>query len=201
MYKVPFSPFPVKAPCIPSLISLPVFLIAATRRDLATKVHFRVQHRDARQGVQEHPASPRCDADIFVEYPCSQNYYVCCEFIMSLRLFGANAQRAPALPPQATAAAAGAEAAAAGAEAAAAAADPAAAQVPAAVHAITVPASAEGGQQHETAAADSAAANVPTGAAANTAAVPASAEGVQQQETAAVGEAPGKLVGQERSDL
>eukprot|EP00983_Pelagomonas_calceolata_P104468 1159031-Pelagomonas_calceolata.AAC.1 len=32
-----------------------VFLIAATRRDLATNVHFRVQHRDARQGVPEHP--------------------------------------------------------------------------------------------------------------------------------------------------
>eukprot|EP00983_Pelagomonas_calceolata_P048515 1141072-Pelagomonas_calceolata.AAC.2 len=46
-----------------------VFLIAATRRDLATNVHFRVRHRDARQGVPEHPASPRCDAEISGEYP------------------------------------------------------------------------------------------------------------------------------------
>eukprot|EP00983_Pelagomonas_calceolata_P047025 1140430-Pelagomonas_calceolata.AAC.4 len=44
-------------------------LVAATRRDLATKTHFRVQHCDAWQGVLEHPALPRCDAKNTGEYP------------------------------------------------------------------------------------------------------------------------------------
>eukprot|EP00983_Pelagomonas_calceolata_P005580 182554-Pelagomonas_calceolata.AAC.1 len=29
----------------------------------------QIRHRDARQGVPEHPASPRCDAEISGEYP------------------------------------------------------------------------------------------------------------------------------------
>eukprot|EP00983_Pelagomonas_calceolata_P024007 755737-Pelagomonas_calceolata.AAC.3 len=43
----------------------PVFLIAATRHDLATKVCFRVRRRDARQGVPKHLG----DAEISGEYP------------------------------------------------------------------------------------------------------------------------------------